>query len=201
MNTPSDPGTRRSVSASPRVGNAQPKSGGDQDLFGRDARTPSAESAAGVVAVACVALAMLVALSAGCASARRHVAPDEAAVAAPHPVAAPLAEGPPAVRTWAALNHSLADALRGAGKSCEKVARALDSWTRANGEAFRSATAAMDAWEVRANRTEARHYHELAERDVEARIEAGVRCDSDPGARAAFDRFFSAVGFDGRSGP
>lgn len=169
MTPPSDLGTRRSVSASPRVGT--------------------------------VALAMLVALSAGCASTGRDMARDEAAVSVPHPVAAPLAEAPPAVRTWAALNHSLADALRGAGKSCEKLARALDSWTHANGEAFRSATTAMDAWEVRASRAEARRYHELAERDVEARIEAGVRCDSNPDARAAFDRFFSAVGFDGKSGP
>ncbi|PKN56475.1 MAG: hypothetical protein CVU56_16070 [Deltaproteobacteria bacterium HGW-Deltaproteobacteria-14] len=149
-----------------------------------------------------LALAVLVALAGGCASTGGHAPRDRAAAPTiPTPVADPFAEAPPVVRRWATLNRSLGDALRGAGTSCREVARALDGWTQRNGAAFRSATAAMDAWELGADRSEARRYHTLAERDVDARVDAGVRCDGHPDARAAFDRFFSAAGFDGSLGP
>lgn|GEM_PF-1989635 len=106
-------------------------------------------------------------------------------------------EAPPPVRRFAAVNRSLGDALRRAGSSCDAVAAALDAWTNAHGAEFREATAAMDAWERGAERSEARRYHERVEPDVDVRVAAGVRCDGHAGARAAFERFFVAVGFAG----
>ena len=114
--------------------------------------------------------------------------------AAPEPT---LFEGTPApVRAYGTRHHDLAHALARAGASCDAVARALDAWTAAHGDEFRRAVVALDAWELRASRREVREHHERMAPDVGVRAEVGRRCDRDPGARAAFDRFFAAVGFD-----
>jgi len=114
----------------------------------------------------------------------------------PAPEAPAAEDAPPEVRTYAELNHDLAQALYGAGGGCARVASALDAWTAAHGEAMRRAVVAIDAWEARVGRRAARPHHAAMARDIDARVEAGMRCDAHPGARAAFERFFTAVGFD-----
>ena len=136
----------------------------------------------------------------GCAPVHRAGGAPPAATAAPvdaPPAAEVLTGAPPEVQRCIELNRSLGDVLRAAGARCADVARALDAWTAAHGAEFRRATDAMDAWEAQANHRRARRYHALMEADVTARVETGSRCDHDRAARAAFERFFSAVGFDG----
>lgn len=108
----------------------------------------------------------------------------------------PLAGAPEPFKVYAATARALGDALRAAGASCDAVATALDGWTQRHATTFRDALAAVDRWEVDADRVAARDYHAIVWPDIEARVDAGERCDDHAGARAAFERFYRATGFD-----
>lgn len=143
------------------------------------------------------ACALLFAVASGCGPLlHRSQAPTVEAAPPPSPrPEEPTPLGPPAATDFATLTQHLASTLTGAGASCARVAFALDAWTAAYGDAYRAAIRAIDAWEATADREDVKAYYDELFDAIRARVDAGSRCDADQGTRAAFARFFEAVGF------
>ncbi len=107
-----------------------------------------------------------------------------------------LAAVPPAAQRYAALTRLLARSLQRAGEDCGAVAAAVEGWTASHGAELRDLQRAVDAWESRSRRPEIDRYYAVVFPDIEVRIDAAIRCHDHSVARAAYDRFFAAVGLD-----
>jgi len=107
-----------------------------------------------------------------------------------------LDEGlPEEVVRFAVLTRELGRALSDAGSRCARVAYALDRWTKAHGADYRALLAATDRWEAEVPLAASTRFYAVLFPAIEARVEAGIRCDRDRASRGAFERFYLAVGF------
>ncbi|MFO0748593.1 MAG: hypothetical protein U1F43_23455 [Myxococcota bacterium] len=110
------------------------------------------------------------------------------------PVEAPKPPGP--IERWAALTHELASQLATAGRSCAQVAHVLRAFVTTNGKELGKLQGELVRWERQTpEKTVERFYRDVFP-DMNARIDAGIRCKDDAQARAAFDQFFSVAGLD-----
>ena len=74
----------------------------------------------------------------------------------------------------------------------------MTSFVERHGRELGTTFDALRKWERATPEARVRKFYERHFPSIEVRIDAGVRCRKDKAATAAFDRFFSVAGLDGR---
>lgn len=117
----------------------------------------------------------------------------------PKPPAQPKPPPPPApVERWAELTRELGAAIRRAGGTCPRVASEVQAFVARYRKDLAVLERAREAWEESAAKPQVYAFYRTVRRDLDTRIDAGIKCQPDAAARAAFDAFFVASGLDTR---
>ena len=117
----------------------------------------------------------------------------------PKPPAQPKPPPPPApVARWGELTRELGVALRSAGGACPQVASEVKAFVARYRKDLAALERAREAWEESAVKAHVNAFYRTVRRDLDTRIDAGIKCQPDAAARAAFDAFFVASGLDTR---
>jgi hypothetical protein len=161
----------------------------------RRAFRPGAWAVCAVFAVAVV----------GCRATSGDATRPEHETVAPKPPASvpakpPTAPPPPPapVDRWGELTRELGAAIRRAGGACPRVASEVKAFVARYRKELAALERAREAWEESATKPSVNAFYRTVRRDLDTRIDAGIKCQSDAAARAAFDAFFVASGLDTR---
>ncbi|MCC6623575.1 MAG: hypothetical protein IT385_20115 [Deltaproteobacteria bacterium] len=105
---------------------------------------------------------------------------------------------PAPVARWSELTKQLGHDLRRVGGSCAQVARVMNNFVKTHGQEYGALQQEVVRWEKRSLKRDVDRFYRRTSLDLDARIDAGIRCKDDAAARAAYDAFFRVAGLDTR---
>jgi len=105
---------------------------------------------------------------------------------------------PVPIARWSELTKQLGHELRRVGSSCPQVARVMNTFVSQSGREYGELQREVVRWEKRTVTKEVERFYRRVFPDLDARIDAGIRCKDDASARAAYDAFFKIAGLDTR---
>ena len=105
---------------------------------------------------------------------------------------------PAEVARWAELTHTLGQDIRRVGTSCPQVAKVMRAFVSSSGRELGELQKEVVRWEKKTVKKEVDRFYRRVFPDLNARIDAGIRCKDDDAARAAYDAFFKIAGLDMR---
>lgn len=105
---------------------------------------------------------------------------------------------PAPIARWTELTKQLGHDLRRVAASCAQVARVMNTFVSQHGKEYGELQQEVVRWEKRSLKKDIDRFYRRTFTDLDARIDAGIRCKDDAAARAAYDAFFRVAGLDTR---